>query len=277
MGRLDGRVAVITGAARGQGRSHARRLAEEGADIVAIDICADVEDLKYPLATPADLDETVTLVEEAGRRVIARRADVRSQSALDDIVAEGLSEFGRIDIVCANAGIVDYATTWETSEQQWQMQIDILLTGVFHTVKAAIPAMISGRRGGSIIITSSLGGLRGLANVSAYCAAKFGTVGLTQSLAVELAEHHIRVNAVHPTNCNTGMIQNDVTRRLVYPDRDTLPTDEEFRAVTARVNLLPIPWIEPIDVSNAVLWLASDEARYVTGISLPIDAGARLK
>ncbi len=276
MGRVEGKVALITGAARGQGRAHAVRLSEEGADIVAVDLCRPVSSVKYPLATEDDLAETAKLVEKSGRRVMARQADVRDQAALDGVVSEALREFGHLDIVVANAGIASFGRVWELSETEWQEMIDINLTGVWHTAKATVPAMIEAGNGGSIIFTSSIGGLKGLQNVGHYAATKHGMVGLMRTLANEVAEHNIRVNTVHPTNVATGMIFNEQTYNFFRPDLDG-PTREDAAEAALGLNALSVPWVQPIDISNAVLWLASDEARYVTGITLPVDAGAVVK
>jgi (+)-trans-carveol dehydrogenase len=276
MGRFDGKVALITGAARGQGRSHAVRLAQEGADIVAVDLAQPIQTVSYGTASQADLAETVKLVEAEGRRIIARDADVRDQSRLDQVVAESLQEFGRIDVICANAGIISYGRTWELTEEQWQDVIDVNLTGVWHTVKASIPAIISGGGGGSITITSSGAGMKGFANCAHYTAAKHGLIGLTRSLAIELAPHLIRVNAVLPSTVRTPMVINEDTFRRFRPDIAE-PTLEDALPRFGSMNLLPTPMLEPRDVSEALLWLASDEARYVTGIALPVDAGTLIK
>lgn len=276
MARLDGRVAFITGAARGQGRAHALRLAEEGADIIAVDACEDVETVPYALAGSDDLEETVRLAEDLDQRIVARQADVREAGQLEDAVKEGMSQFGRIDIVCANAGILSMAPTWELTEEQWQDMIDINLTGVWKACRAAIPHMIEGGEGGSIILTSSTAGIKGLANTAHYTAAKHGVVGLMKVLANELAPHMIRVNTVNPTVVDTDMVNNETTYQLFRPDVEH-PTREHFAEAATMINALPIPWVEARDISNAVLWLASDEARYVTGIVLPIDAGMTQK
>lgn len=276
MGRVEGKVALITGAARGQGRSHAVRLAEEGADIVAVDLMEQIGSVAYPLSTEQDLDETVALVEKTGQRVIARKADVRSQADLDRVVAEGVEAFGHIDIVCANAGIASFGAAWQLPEATWQDMLDVNLTGVWHTAKAAIPSMIEAGRGGSMILVSSVGGLKGIANIAHYVAAKHGLVGLMRTLSNELAPHRIRVNTVHPTNVNTPMVMNDATFRAFRPDVEN-PTQWDILESMTQMQALETPWVEPIDVSNAVLWLASDEARYVTGVALPIDAGMTTK
>lgn len=273
MGRVENKVAFITGAARGQGRSHAIRLAEEGADVIAVDLCKDVESVGYGMATSADLEETVRSVEALDRRIVAREVDVRDFDALDAAVRAGVAELGRLDIVSANAGIVSYGTAEEMPEQQWQDMIDINLTGVWHTVKAALPHL---NDGSSIILTSSTAGLFGMANIVHYTAAKHGVVGIMRSVAHEVGSRMIRVNTVHPTSVNTPMIHNTETYRLFRPDLDN-PTVEDFVEPAKGMNLLPIPVVECIDVSNAVLFLASDEARYITGATLPVDAGALVK
>jgi SDR family mycofactocin-dependent oxidoreductase len=277
-GRMDGKVAFITGAARGQGRSHALRLAEEGADIVAVDICADIDTVTpyYPLATEEELAETVRAVEALDRRIVARRADVRDLDGLQAAFDEGLAELGRIDTVVANAGIATYGRAWELTAEQWRDMIDVNLTGVFHTAKVAIPAMIDAGRGGSILFTSSIGGLKGIQHVAHYVAAKHGIVGLMRTLANELAPYSIRVNTIHPTNVDTIMIQNPGTWGMFAPG-DPEPTVEKAMPGFLSLNGLPVPWVEPRDISNAVLFLASDEARYVTGVTFPVDAGAHVK
>jgi (+)-trans-carveol dehydrogenase len=272
MGRVAGKVALITGAARGQGRSHAVRLAEEGADIVALDICAQIESVPYALATAEDLKETTRLVERTGRRIVAMRADVRRGDEVAQVVDAGLREFGRIDVVCANAGIFSHAPVTEMGDTLWQDMIDVNLTGVFHTVRAVLPSMIARGAGGSIILTSSTAGIRGFAGFAHYTAAKHGVVGLMRSLMNEVATHGIRVNTLHPTSVDTDMIQNEDMYRLFEPDNPA-PTRESFAAAHGSLNAMPVGWIEPVDVSNAVVWLASDESRYVTGAALPVDAG----
>jgi SDR family mycofactocin-dependent oxidoreductase len=272
MGRVEGRVAFITGAARGQGRSHAVRLAEEGADVVLVDICAEIASVAYPQATPDDLAETVALVERLGRRALAREADVRDQASLDATVAAAIDELGHIDIVCANAGISSFGALWELTEDAFKDVVDIDLTGVWHTIKAVVPAMIDAGRGGSIVLTSSAGGLQGITNMGHYVAAKHGVIGLMRTLANEVAPHRIRVNSVVPGTVNTPMAMNEPVLRLFRPDIEH-PSVEDVTEVMTTMHAIPIPWLEPIDVSNAILWLASDEARYVTGAVVPVDAG----
>ena len=278
MGRVEGKVAFITGAARGQGRSHAIRLAQEGADIIAVDLAAQVDSVPYPMATPDDLAQTVKEVEALDRRIIATQADVRDYGALKKALDDGVAELGRLDIVSANAGIFSFGRTEDLPEQTWQDMIDTNLTGVWHAAKAAIPHLRAGGRGGSIILTSSTAGLKALENTGHYNSAKHGVVGLMRTLALELAPDMIRVNSVHPTSVDTGMVQNAPTYALFAPD---LPEQDRTRERLAErfqaLNALPIPWVEPADISNAVLWLASDESRYVTGVTLPVDAGSLLK
>ncbi|SEO53726.1 mycofactocin-coupled SDR family oxidoreductase [Trujillonella endophytica] len=277
-GRMEGKVAFITGAARGQGRSHALRLAQEGADIIAVDICADIDTVTpyYPLATEDELAETVRQVEALDRRIVARKADVRDLAGLQSAFDEGLAQLGQVDTVVANAGIATYGKAWELSGEQWKDMIDVNLTGVFHTAKVAIPAMIEADRGGSIMFTSSIGGLKGIQHVAHYVSAKHGIVGLMRTLANELGPHRIRVNTIHPTNVDTIMIQNPGTYAMFSPG-DPEPSQEKAMPGFMSLNTLPVPWIESTDISNAVLWLASDEARYVTGVTLPVDAGAYVK
>jgi (+)-trans-carveol dehydrogenase len=276
MGRVDGKVALITGAARSQGRSHAVRLAAEGADIIAIDACAPIAAAPIPMSTIDDLAETARLVENLDRRVVTWQADVRDTAGLQAAVEAGLAELGHIDIVCANAGIFPTGSLMDTTDEVWSEVIDVNLTGVFKTVRAVAPSMIERGEGGSIIITSSSAGIKGVPNTAPYTSSKHGVVGLMRTLANELAPHRIRVNTVHPTGVDTIMIQNDPTYRLLLPDADT-PTREQAIPIFQAMNALPVPWVEVGDVSNAILYLASDESRYVTGSMLPVDAGMTQK
>jgi SDR family mycofactocin-dependent oxidoreductase len=274
MGRVEGKVALVTGAARGQGRSHAVRLAEEGADIIAVDVADQIDEAPYPLPTPEDLAETVNLVEKHGRRIVARQADVRDFAALDAAVADGVSELGPVGIVVANAGISQRGIpVWEMSEEQWRAVIDINLTGVWHTVKAALPSMIEAGQGGAVVLTASSTSIKARAGLGAYVTAKHGLTGLMRTMAVELAAHRIRVNTVNPTSVPTGMLLSDRVFQLFRPDLEN-PTVDDAMDGFRSLNALPVPWVEPVDISNAVVWLASDEARYVTGIVLPVDAGS---
>ena len=277
MRRVEGKVAFITGAARGQGRSHAIRLAQEGADIIAIDVCEDIPGTPYAGATEEDLAETVRQVEALDRRIVATKADVRDFGALKAAVDEGVAQLGRLDIVSANAGILSgMAPAEELSEEFWSDMVNINLSGVWRTAKAAIPHIKAGGRGGSIILTSSAAGLMAYPNVSHYVSAKHGVVGLMRTLALELAPFMIRVNSIHPTQVDTDMIMNEATYKLFCPDLEN-PTRADFEPASQTMNALPIPWVESIDISNAVLFLASDEARYITGVTLPVDAGAVIK
>jgi (+)-trans-carveol dehydrogenase len=277
-GRVEGKVAFVTGAARGQGRSHAIRLAEEGADIIAVDLAAQVDSVPYAMSTPDDLAQTVKEVEALDRRIVASQADVRDYGALKAAVDDGVAQLGRLDIVAANAGIFSFGRADVLEEQTWQDMIDVNLTGVWHAAKAAIPHIRAGGHGGSIVLTSSTAGLMPFENMAHYTAAKHGVVGLMRTLALELAPDFIRVNSVHPTSVNTDMIQNAATYELFAPD---LTPEQRTKEVLGErfqtLNALPIKWVEPRDISNAVLWLASDESRYVTGVTLPIDAGSLIK
>jgi (+)-trans-carveol dehydrogenase len=276
VGKLDGKVAFITGAARGQGRSHAVWLADEGADIIAIDVCADIDTVPFAGATDADLAETVEAVEALGRRIIATKADVRDYDAVKSAVDTGVTEFGRLDIVSANAGIVSFGMAHDLTEQSWQDVVGINLTGVWHTAKAAIPHLIEGGRGGAIVLTSSSAGLKGFPGAAHYVASKHGVIGLMRALALELAPHLIRVNSLHPTQVDTPMIQNESTYRMFLPDVEN-PTREDFEPASQVTNALPIPWVTSEDVSAALSFLVSDEGRYITGVTLPVDAGCVLK
>jgi SDR family mycofactocin-dependent oxidoreductase len=277
--RLEGKVAFITGAARGQGRSHAIRLAEEGADIIAVDLCDEVPSTShlYRGATHEDLTETVRAVRASGRRVVPATVDVRDFEALQRTLEDGTAELGRVDIIAANAGVFHFGEQAHVvSESAWKDVIDINLTGVWHTCKAAIPSMIEQGIGGSITLTSSTAGLKGIVNAAPYSASKHGLVGLMRTLALELAPHRIRVNTIHPTSVATDMILNEAMFKLFLPDV-AMPTQQEASVVFQTINALPIPWIEPIDVSNALVFLASDDARYITGSELKVDAGFTIK
>jgi SDR family mycofactocin-dependent oxidoreductase len=271
MGKFDGKVVLITGAARGQGRSHAVRFAEEGADIVALDVCHDLDTVPYPLATAEDLAETVKEVESRDRRILSFEADTRDYGRLESIVSEAVSEFGRLDIVVANAGICTAAPVWEMTQEAWREMIDVNLTGVFNPVRAALPSIMAQGPGGSIVLTSSAAGINAFPNMAHYTAAKHGVTGLMRSLAVELAPHGIRANSVHPTTVDTPMVQNPAFWALLGSE-----DQEGAKPGFQSLNALPVPYVEPIDITNAVLYLASDEARYVTGVALPVDAGGAM-
>lgn len=275
VGRVAGKVALITGAARGQGREHAIRLAEEGADIVAVDVCADIDGVAYPGATDSDLADTADLVEKSGRRIVTAKADVRDVEALRAAVARGVDALGPLDIVVANAGISGVpAPAAMIEESAWQTMMDINLTGVWHTVKVALPHMTNGS--GSIILVSSMLGIRGGGYMAHYASAKHAVVGLMNSLANELAPQWIRVNSIHPGNILTPMLDNDWFVRTLRPDLPN-PTVQDAGEIIGQFHLLPKPLIEARAVSNAVLFLASDESEYITGAALPVDAGAVAK
>ncbi|NYF15488.1 (+)-trans-carveol dehydrogenase/(-)-trans-carveol dehydrogenase [Microbacterium sp. AK009] len=276
MGRLDGKVAFITGAARGQGRSHAIRFAQEGADIIAIDVCERIPENPYNPATEEDLAETVRQVEALDRRIMARKADVRDWDQVKSAVDDGVAELGRLDIVSANAGISGRPNvSEEIPDDEFTNMIDINLTGVWRSAKAAIPHLRAAG-GGSIVITSSDAGLFAYPNISHYVSAKHGVIGLMRTLALELAPAMIRVNAICPTTVDTDMVQNQAIYSLFRPDLENA-TKQDFADAAIQMNALPIPWVESIDISNALLFLASDEARYITGVALPVDAGAAVK
>jgi (+)-trans-carveol dehydrogenase len=276
-GRVEGKVAFISGAARGQGRAHAVRLAQEGADIIAVDICKQIDSVAIPLSTPEDLAETADLVKGHNRRIYTAEVDVRDYAALKAAVDAGVEQLGRLDIIVANAGIGNGGNTLDkTSEEDWTDMIDVNLGGVWKTVKAGVPHILSGGQGGSIILTSSVGGLKAYPHTGHYVAAKHGVVGLMRTFAVELGQHMIRVNSVHPTNVNTPLFMNEPTMKLFRPDLEN-PGPEDLKVIAQMMHTLPVGWVEPEDISNAVLFLASDEARYITGVTLPIDAGSCLK
>ncbi|GEL23710.1 putative short-chain type dehydrogenase/reductase [Pseudonocardia sulfidoxydans NBRC 16205] len=272
MGRFEGKVALVTGAARGQGRSHALAMAREGAQIIAVDINKQIDTVPYPMATPADLAETARLVEDLDRRVLAREADCADADAMAAIIEEGLSEFGRIDVIAANAGIAATHSAVDMPRQAWHDQLSTNLTGVWFSIQPALPAMIASGNGGSIVITSSLYGVSAPpANLAHYVAAKHGVVGLMRALANELAPHNIRVNTVNPTYVHTDMVENDAFYAAFNPDA---PTRENFLSTLRELNKLPVSWMDPTDITNAVLYLASDDSRYVTGHTLMVDCGA---
>lgn len=274
-GKLEGQVAFITGAARGQGRSHALALANEGCDIIAVDVSTQVETVPYATATAEDLAETVRQVEALDRRIIAADADVRDLQALTEVVDRGVAEFGRLDIVLANAGISTPASTLEMDQETWDTMIEINLTGVWKTIRASVPHIVKGGRGGSVVITSSLAALYANPNTAHYSAAKAGLVMLSKILAKELAPESIRVNTVHPTTVATDMILNEPTYKLFRPDLEN-PTRADFEEAALTLNALPVVAMESSDISNAVLYLVTDTGRYVTGTTHVVDAGGSL-
>lgn len=268
MGKLDGRVAFITGAARGQGRCHAVRLAQEGADIIAVDVCAQTASVQYPMSTPEDLTDTVKQVEAEGGRIVARQADVRDLSSLRSVIEEATAELGGVDIVVANAAIAPMSV--EGDEREWDDVIAVNLTGVYNTVRVALPSMIEKNRGGAIVLISSTAGLVGVGGdtpgMLAYTASKHAVVGLTKAWANYLAPQSIRVNSVAPAGVRTPMAVNDALPKFAK-------AHPEFARALGGA-LAGIDMVEPIDVTNAVVWLVSEEGRYVTGVVLPVDAGA---
>lgn len=280
MGRVEGKVAFVTGAARGQGRSHAVHLAEEGADIIAVDICEDIESNAYPLARPEDLDETARLVEKTGRRIVTAQSDVRDRKALASALRKGLDEFGKLDVVVANAGICPLGEGLPI--EAWIDAVDVDLVGVINTVHVALPHL---RGGASVIMTGSVAGLLSTASSGSgpqglggagYNLAKRVIVEYSTALAVKLAPKSIRVNAVHPTNCNTDMLQSEPMYKTFRPDLPNPTVEEAFEGFRA-FQAMPVAWVDPSDISYAVVYLASDESRYVTGLQLPVDAGAVVK
>ncbi len=276
-GRLEGKVAFITGAARGQGRAHAVRMAQEGADIIAVDICKQIDSVQIPLSSAEDLATTADLVKGLDRRVYTAEVDVRDYDALKTAVDAGVEQFGRLDIIVANAGIGNGGQTLDkTGEPDWDDMIAVNLSGVWKTVKAGVPHILAGGRGGSIILTSSVGGLKAYPHTGHYVAAKHGVVGLMRTFAVELGAQNIRVNSVHPTNVNTPLFMNEGTMKLFRPDLED-PGPDDMLVVGQMMHTLPIGWVEPEDIANAVLFLASDEARFITGVTLPVDGGSCLK
>ena len=268
MGKLNGKVAFISGVARGQGRAHAERLASEGADIIGFDICAQMASVPYPMATPEDLEETVMLVEKHGRRILARQVDVRDRAGVRQLLDDGVAQFGHVDIVIANAGIMPVIGSAADDDSAWHEAIGVMLTGVYNTIEAAIPAMTARDQGGAIVITSSTAGLKGMASGSpgslGYTAAKHGVVGLMRAYANLLGKYFIRVNTVHPTGVNTPMVANEAFMQFIVENPEMAENMQ---------NLIPVSMVDAEDISNAVAWLVSDEAQYVTGVALPVDAG----
>ncbi|GAA1844833.1 mycofactocin-coupled SDR family oxidoreductase [Pseudonocardia ailaonensis] len=276
-GRLEGKVAFITGAARGQGRAHAVKLASEGADIVGLDICGQIDSVDYPMSTPEDLQETVELVEKHGRRMIAGAGDVRDIESLRALYAEGEATFGHVDLVVANAGIMPIWGRDSDTMLAWQDSLDVMLTGVLHTVETAYPRLLEQGTGGSIVLTGSMAALKPMMRTLGgrtlgglgYSAAKAAVVNLAQNYASILAAHHIRVNVVHPTGVNTPMTDNP----MVHERFGTIDPDDKL----AVANAMPVRFVEPQDIADAVAFLCSDEARFVTGAELRVDAGSRLR
>jgi len=274
-GLLAGQVAVVSGAARGQGRSHALALAREGASIIALDACAPIATVPYPLPTKADLEETAGQVEALGGRVIHGVVDVRDLAEMEQFIGDAVADLGRLDIVCANAGISTPSPTLEMPEETWQTTIDINLTGVWKTCKATVPHIVAGNRGGSVIITSSAATVMISGNIAHYTAAKHGLIGFMRVLAKELAPHRIRVNTLHPAGVRTPMVYNEPMYRLFRPDLAD-PSREDFETSARSHHALGVPAVEPEDVSAAVVYLAAPSGRYVTGSTFMLDAGGSL-
>ena len=273
--KLAGKVALVTGAARGQGRSHAEHLAAAGADVILVDVGRQFDTVTYPMPTEADLAETVSRVEALGQRAYAAIADVRDAELMTEVVNQGVAALGGLDVAVANAGISGYGGVGTLTSEAWDTMIGVNLTGVWNTVNAAIPHIVAGGRGGSVALISSVGGLRGIPNLVHYSATKHALVGMMRTLAIEHAPSSIRVNTIHPTAVATEMIFNDVTMKLFRPDLEQ-PTLDDVREAFASNNALPVPWVEVEDISKALLFLVSDDARYITGVTLPVDAGALL-
>ncbi len=271
MGRLDGKTVLITGGARGQGRSHAVTFGREGANVVVCDLAEDIPGLFYDMANEEDLEETRSLVEEVGGKVIALRADVRKGADLEAAVKATVDEFGALDILLANAGIVDHGS-WDATDEQWDRIMDVNLKGAFLSCRAAVPQMIE-QGGGSIILTASLAGVRPSGGLLPYVVSKTGVIGLMRALAIDLSQHRIRVNAVCPSAVASPMFMNEATYKIFAGGRPDA-TVEHARFPARTMHLYPTDWMEVEDISNAMLWLASEEARYVTGLELMVDGGA---
>ena len=277
MGRVEGKVAFVTGAGRGQGRSHAIELAREGAKIIATDVASGtLPDVEYPIASMADLEETQRLIREIGGEVVIAEADVRDRAAIDSAVQQGLEAFGFIDVVVANAGVFTWGAARDLTWTGWHTVIDINLHGTWNTVQSVLPSMIDRGKGGSIMMTASQIATRGQSNAVAYAASKAGMVGMMRALAAELAQYRIRVNTIHPSTVYTGMILNEPVYKVFRPDLEH-PTREDMDGELYPFHMLPVAALEPIDISNAVLYLASDESRYVTSMKLAVDAGSTQK
>lgn len=276
-GRMAGRVCVITGAARGQGRVEAVRMAHEGADLILLDSASSIETIAYPMPGPADLERTAELVTQAGARCVTSVVDVRDVAGMQKVVASAVDILGRLDVIVANAGVLNSPKpTWELSEEEWGAVIGVNLTGVWATLKASIPHVIATGQGGSIVIISSIAGDRGCPNVAPYVAAKHGVVGLARTAANELARYRIRVNTVHPTNVRTEMIDNPVSARIFRPDMQDPTLDDGVEPLQS-VNLMDVPWISADDIADTVIFLASDDSKFITGASVPVDAGSWAK
>ena len=275
-GPLEGRVALITGAARGQGRAHAIRLADDGADIIAIDICRPISDtITYPLATPEELADTVRAVEATGRKVLAREVDIRDLAALQQVVADGIEQFGRLDVLVANAGVLSWGRLFEMSEEQWEAVIDVNLNGTWKTIRAAVPAMIEAGNGGSIIIVSSSAGLKATPGNGHYSASKHGLVALTNALAIEVGEFGIRVNSIHPYSIETPMVEKEAMMQLFskYPNYIHSFSPMPYRPINHQGKKGLQEFMEPQEVSDVVAWLAGDGSATISGSQIAVDRG----
>jgi SDR family mycofactocin-dependent oxidoreductase len=270
MARAEGKTVLITGAARGQGRSHAVRLAEEGANIVAVDICTDIASIGYPLGTSDDLEMTVELATAGGAQVLAAHADVRDADAVCDVVNTAVRRFGQIDAVVSNAGLVSYASLWEIDPVQWSDVVATNLTGHWNVMRAVVPTMLG--RGGAVVLIGSAVSTKPISHAAHYVASKHGLVGLMKAAALELAPERIRVNMINPGGVATAMVDNEMTHRLFCPDIAE-PTMEDMAEVAAHIHPMGVSFLEPSDVSNAVVYFVSDESRYVTGAMLAVDLG----
>jgi SDR family mycofactocin-dependent oxidoreductase len=272
MGKFDGKVVFITGGARGQGRSHALAFAREGADIVITDLAKQTSTIPYAMSTEDNLNETTEAVESLDRRCVSIVADARDSNAMRDATQAAVEEFGKLDILIVNHGVVSLSPIADMSDETWDDTISTNLTGVFKTIRAALPHMVK-QGSGRILVTASMAAAMGIPTIGHYVASKWGVVGLVKSVALEVAKHNITVNAVSPTNCNTDMIHHDAFYKLFAPDLENA-TREQVAPSFASLHPLPdVPWIEPIDISNAMLFLASDEARFITGEVMHVSAG----
>jgi SDR family mycofactocin-dependent oxidoreductase len=275
-GTLEGRVAFVTGAARGQGRAHAVRLASEGADIIAIDICGPISDtVTYPAATSEQLADTVRAIESTGRKVLAREVDIRDLAAQQQVVADGIEQFGRLDIVVANAGILSWGRMFEMSEEQWDSVIDVNLNGTWRTVRAAVPAMIEAGNGGSIIIVSSSAGTKATPGNGHYSASKHGLVAITNALAIEVGEFGIRVNSIHPYSIDTPMVEPDAMMEIFskYPAFLHSFKPMPYQPVNHDGKRGLKEFMTPEEVTDVVLWLASDGSATISGSQIAVDRG----
>ena len=275
-GALEGRVAFVTGAARGQGRSHAVRLANEGADVIAIDVCGPISDtITYPAATSDELAETARLVEAAGRKVLAREVDIRDLAAQQQVIADGIEQFGRLDVVVANAGVLSWGRMFEMSEEQWDSVIDVNLNGTWRTIRAAVPAMIEAGNGGSIIVVSSSAGLKATPGNSHYAASKHGLVAITNSLALEVGEFGIRVNSIHPYSVDTPMVEPDAMMEIFgkYPTFIHSFSPMPYHPVNHQGKKGLQEFMVAEEVSDVVAWLAGDGSRTISGSQIAVDRG----